>query len=674
MLNSILKKYKAKSDNTTIYQHNQDLINILNQLKQIHNIDEQQCESLIKSILYHDIGKITEEFQNNIEDTHRKIRHEILSASVKDLSEYEKLSILLHHKTLDWLQKYIGNKYYEGQLKEVSQKLNIETEDIMIYLRKICRTSHKNHKSLSSKELILQLGYLKLCDHIASAGIKNIDKGFYAKDIYNFEKYRSIQQKVLDLEEAQDIIIQAPTGLGKTETSLLWSDKCQNKDKSKRIFYLLPYTASINALYKRLKQNNISVGVLHSKVRSLLYREDDITDIKEEIQLFKKNIKQVTICTIFQIIKAVFQCKNFEMMLAQFKDSIFIIDEIHCFDIREFTLLLETLKYLKDNFNINICIMSASIPTVMLNQIKNTLNINTIITADKEDFLIRHKVNYIEDYILNNLKMIENDLISNKQVLVCVNRVDTNQELYTYFKNKFPKKNIKLIHGKFNARDRSKIEKDLKNCDLLIGTQVIEVSLDINYDVLYTEIAPFDALLQRFGRVNRKGVKRISDIYIFNQSKKSIYRDDIICYTKNVIYKIICENKGMIKEDKVITYLDLVYQDFDIENYNTYKKQFNTLINTLKVGYFNENATDSMLENNNTYSVLPLCLLRQYNQYINDNNYIKANELFVNTYLNKFKEGKEWYYDKNFKIYISYFKYNENIGLTKEIDNDNFII
>lgn len=44
---------------------------------------------------------------------------------------------------------------------------------------------------------------------------------------------------------------------------------------------------------------------------------------------------------------------------------------------------------------------------------------------------------------------------------------------------------------------------------LLVGTQAIEVSLDIDFDGLYTELGLIDALLQRFGRVNRKRKKGI---------------------------------------------------------------------------------------------------------------------------------------------------------------------
>lgn len=91
----------------------------------------------------------------------------------------------------------------------------------------------------------------------------------------------------------------------------------------------------------------------------------DEEDIKQLYQIYKKSVKQINVCTIFQLVKSIFSCKRFEMLLSQLKDSIFIVDEIHCFDTRVLCYTLEFLKYLKENLNIQICIMSASIPTCL---------------------------------------------------------------------------------------------------------------------------------------------------------------------------------------------------------------------------------------------------------------------------------------------------------------------
>ena len=55
--------------------------------------------------MVYDIGKVVDSFQNNIENTHRKVRHEMLSASIKGLTEEEMLVILTHHKSERYFRK-----------------------------------------------------------------------------------------------------------------------------------------------------------------------------------------------------------------------------------------------------------------------------------------------------------------------------------------------------------------------------------------------------------------------------------------------------------------------------------------------------------------------------------------------------------------------------------------
>jgi CRISPR-associated endonuclease/helicase Cas3 len=71
---------------------------------------------------------------------------------------------------------------------------------------------------------------------------------------------------------------------------------------------------------------------------------------------------------------------------------------------------------------------------------------------------------------------------------VC-NTVKRAQEIYRQLKN-YAVGGAKLIHSRFSLIDREKIEKGLNEVQLLVGTQAIEVSLDIDFDVLFTDIAP----------------------------------------------------------------------------------------------------------------------------------------------------------------------------------------
>ena len=215
---------------------------------------------------------------------------------------------------------------------------------------------------------------------------------------------------------------------------------------------------------------------------------------------------------------------------------------------------------------------------------------------------------------------------------------------------------------RFNGRDREKKRnKDLRNNQLLIGTQAIEVSLDISYDVLYTEIAPYDALLQRFGRVNRRGEKGIKDIYIYNNYNKCIYRDDIIKNTDSVISEIIHSDNRIVLEEKVEYYLDKVYTYIDLKEYNRYSNILNSLINNLRVGYYNDNSVEDMIQGD-TLSVVPEVLLNEHIYLINNNRYLEAQSLKLNIPLNRFKYNPYMFYRYEDCV-ITKYQYTEDIGL-----------
>jgi CRISPR-associated endonuclease/helicase Cas3 len=100
-----------------------------------------------------------------------------------------------------------------------------------------------------------------------------------------------------------------------------------------------------------------------------------------------------------------------------------------------------------------------------------------------------------------------------EKVLVICNTVQGAQLRYKELRELFPTVKMLLLHSRFKRGDRAKREQRLEDefnspkipgpC-LVVSTQVVEVSLDISFDRMITEAAPLDALVQRFGRVNRR--------------------------------------------------------------------------------------------------------------------------------------------------------------------------
>jgi CRISPR-associated endonuclease/helicase Cas3 len=116
--------------------------------------------------------------------------------------------------------------------------------------------------------------------------------------------------------------------------------------------------------------------------------------------------------------------------------------------------------------------------------------------------------------------------------LVCLNRVADAQRAYRTLADQLglaPDDDIVLLHGRFNGRDRRLKERTLlervgvkrpqRHPFVCVATQVVEVSLNVDFDVLYTDPAPLEALLQRFGRVNRGRPhgSPLLPVYVFTQ-------------------------------------------------------------------------------------------------------------------------------------------------------------
>ena len=126
---------------------------------------------------------------------------------------------------------------------------------------------------------------------------------------------------------------------------------------------------------------------------------------------------------------------------------------------------------------------------------------------------------------------------------------------------------LHLLHSRFIQRDRKLLEdaimkfaKDENACGIWISTQIVEASLDIDFDLLFTEMCPADNLLQRLGRCYRQRAYEDSapNVYIFDSGNGygDIYIKDI--YDRSVQYLQNYNNKIFTESEKS-DYISCVY-------------------------------------------------------------------------------------------------------------------
>ncbi|HOJ96560.1 MAG TPA: CRISPR-associated helicase Cas3' [Methanospirillum sp.] len=634
----------AKSNGETLEEHTLSCLNIFSQLVDIFpDLDQYTKYPSFYSVVFqalflHDIGKASEEFQKSLKKLPNQwnhYRHEILSTPFANLLNVEendrdiiKTLILTHHKDLQELYHYceipdnIGTPFSEHiqeiysnqkaitsflekftfiktrygyshcQISAFSENTSFTSNDWEDTLRSLAYYLHHDaeFKQWFFRIGIAGKGLVNASDYLASGGITNILKPLPTlENVFTFNKKTSIQQKCLN--HSGNLIVISPTGSGKTEAALFWATNNLNRTKSSRIFFTLPYTASINALYRRLKENfkqeyssDDFISLLHGRAAYFLTQMYENQETSQHlIKISRQICSPYKIMTPFQAIKHFFSLKGYEMGLLEMYQGIFILDEIHSYEPRTVALILGMCSFLKENLDAKILLMSATLPTFILTLFQNTLQIKHCIKMEKEelDQYLRHRCILLEGSINEHLSTIRKALDDKKRVLVVCNTVKQAQRIYKELYT--PDICSALLHSKFILKDRETRENQIitgerdvngtYSLQLLVGTQAIEVSLDIDYDVCFTEPAPIDALIQRFGRVNRKIERGICPVYVFtkgNDSDRFIYDEEKVQKTLSVLSEI-----DLLHEWDIQRAVDIVYSDGfgekQVEFDNTYQ-------------------------------------------------------------------------------------------------------
>jgi CRISPR-associated endonuclease/helicase Cas3 len=104
------------------------------------------------------------------------------------------------------------------------------------------------------------------------------------------------------------------------------------------------------------------------------------------------------------------------------------------------------------------------------------------------------------------------------RTIVILNTVRRGVDLYEQFKNKKPEAAVTLLHSRFRPPDRKRLVDEMLQApglagSIIISTQVIEAGIDISASVMFTELAPWSSLVQRFGRCNRAGDDQNASVF-----------------------------------------------------------------------------------------------------------------------------------------------------------------
>ncbi len=703
-----LAEMLAKSDGTTLLEHTRLSLETFRSIRECYSdLDKIEgtdrfWELLFVSLFLHDVGKCARGFQAALKgDKPWGYRHEILSAGfVSCLSGYNDLertgialAIIGHHKDLREIgEKFgthvpTGRENYEMRLAELALNFEEITEMLRLFPRISAEYFAKSLNNVripdsvdvlvdAYREIVLPKyvwpaedgnltplhgslgiflkGFCTACDHLASAGKSEILKAIPdIRAMYNFPTLREIQVRAMN--QKGDLILMAPTGIGKTEAALLWTGQNQNSLHSRRVYYVLPFIASINAMFRRLSRdfkNDEIVGLQHGKAQYFLYRslsddgcyESKSAKVRSISDLTAKIYRPYKILTPFQVLKPFFGIRGFEQQMAEMAHGLFVFDEIHAYDAHTTALIIEMMKILKNDFLSNLLIMSATMPTFLKELLKRELGIENEIgmTPQKLRRFTRHRVEMLGGELPEAIDRICRTLENGKRVLVVCNTVQRAQDVYERLIDVADKS--VLLHGRFMLRDRERIESMLGAVNLLVGTQAIEVSLDISFDVLFSEPAPLDALIQRFGRVNRRGWEdgHIAPVYVFERGSTNdafIYDPILVDKSTDLLHDVDVLDEGIIADS-----LDGVYGRGYVgkpaEDFAKVRSHFTDFVKDNLPFMENPEREDQFYSLFRSYEVVPLQYKLDYLAELDSGRHLEAMRYFVDMSVIQFQRLK----------------------------------
>ncbi len=539
--------FLAKSNpKETLREHTEELRSRYEILRKAYgsSFEERIWILLRYAVDYHDSGKAHEPFQlkilkalgeevtlmKDLEVPHNYLSPFLLPEAVFTLpkKDYQALiqAIAFHHERnvepdRDLIERALSEDLWP-KLADINEHLAIEGSNLKKRSNRILIEMKKRIKYSDRKtnyvDYVLLKGLLHRLDHAASAHVpievdteqdfkQLVDQGFAKlasdKKMPVEQVYRELQTYAHE-HRKENLIIIAQTGMGKTEAALLWAS-------NNKTFFTLPLRVSINALFDRVyrKMNYKNVGLLHSSSMDYLTEnlEEDWEVVSEQSRHFASKL---LFTTIDQILKFPFLYRGYEKELATMAYSSLVIDEIQAYDPKIAAVLIRALEmiYLVGG---RFLLMTATLPSIYL----ETLQESEIIPQEAfqvktfvDDTVIRHRIVLVEKPIVEDVeKMIA--LAETKKVLVIANTVKQAMELYGVIREKTDK--VRVFHSMYIQKHRAMIEKELLAFDeneqatgIWVTTQLVEASIDIDFDVLFTEAATLDSLCQRFGRCYRR--------------------------------------------------------------------------------------------------------------------------------------------------------------------------
>ena len=355
-------------------------------------------------------------------------------------------------------------------------------------------------------------------------------------------------------------ILEAPMGVGKTEAGLAAAEIASGKELCGGLFFGTPSQATSNGIFPRVYEWGSSIAEDVAYAIRLAHGSAFLNNDYSKIGKFtsdsppesglavhpwfsggkKALLANFTIGTVDQALMSVLGRTWFDLRLCGLAGKMVIIDEVHAYDTY-MSIYLERMLTLLGKFNTPVILLSATLPAKKREDLVNAYRTNRkseaegwkttaaypLITWTDGEHVYQEKIstNIKKKKVHLNIRnrdemfaVISQKLDAGACCGIVVNTVRKAQELYdiiTHDKRFKTCREVILYHAGFTMPDRIKKENHImeilgkrstekeRRGIVIIGTQVLEQSLDYDVDIMVSDLCPIDLLLQRIGRLHR---------------------------------------------------------------------------------------------------------------------------------------------------------------------------
>lgn len=391
--------------------------------------------------------------------------------------------------------------------------------------------------------------------------VSDYEDAFFQRFHFNANSLQlAVIEKAACVSKAGICVIEAPMGCGKTEAALSLVESFAAESKRTGVYFALPSRATADGILNRyinwihavadeephalvLAHGKSSQNKQYNALRHLNIQSSD-EDIKTLVFVHEwlsgrklQMLADFAIGTIDQLLMGALRQKFLALRHLGFANKVVIVDEVHAYDAYMDSYLCRMLTWL-GMYRVPVVVLSATLPVSIRKKLVEAYlpNIDDeqstpaweesqaypLLTYTDGDVvkqyavpLAQHTQNVVE------IERFDGDIGDELETLlqeggcacVIVNTVKRAQTIAQQLVDRFGAETVFLLHSRFISIDRAERERKLlekvgKGGNrpkkwIVVGTQVIEQSLDIDFDVLLTDCCPMDLLLQRIGRLHR---------------------------------------------------------------------------------------------------------------------------------------------------------------------------